>query len=156
MWCLCLSPWSGLYLWQNGTGFQQEADAERNHGNWEGLGDVDDWTVSILLQLAFWVLVTFSFATHGATHKVVYTVNIISQFQRSSFIAIEWFRKERVGCFTPAGPSVSFIRCCWVCKICGNLEWDLGQMCSVCGAGESGSDKCWLWEEGQNLLWSTP
>lgn len=58
LWCPYLSHCSGLQLWQNGIGLQQAADAEWNDRNWESLGDVNDWTVSIL-QMSFWVLVTF-------------------------------------------------------------------------------------------------
>lgn len=46
--CPCLSRCSGVYIRQNGPGLQQAADAEWNHGNREGLGHVNDWTVSVL------------------------------------------------------------------------------------------------------------
>lgn len=43
-----LSRCSGLHLWQDGAGLQQEGDAEWKHRNWEGLGVVHNRTVSVL------------------------------------------------------------------------------------------------------------
>lgn len=67
----CLSHGSGLRLRQDGTGIQQEADAEWKHGNWEGLGHVHNWKVSIRLICCVCEVQNVFYVSHANLQKSI-------------------------------------------------------------------------------------